>query len=304
MKTTKSLFGTLAIAAGLAMQVHAQSGLTNGLVGFYPFNGNANDAAGTNNGTVYGATLTTNRFNELNKAYHFDGQSRILASDAMLPMGSAPRTISLWVNVSDSDTNRVYSIPFQYGGSQPSQGIWITIVTHEDVLHRPPGTVWCDFYDQWVMSSTRLQFGTWQHLVCSFDNTSTARFYLNGVLTGSNPVNINTTPAGAMSIGSDAEPVLGDVDDVRIYERALSPTEVKQLYEQESGPRATFVKACTVDYSNLTLGLNYQLQASADLTTWTNYGAAFTATSVNYTNTAYQRIEDWGKLFFRLQQAP
>jgi hypothetical protein len=225
-------------------------------------------------------------------------------------MGNTPRTISLWVNISDSDTNRVYAIPFQYGGSQPSQGNWITIVTHEDVLHRPPGTVWCDFYDQWVMSTNRLQFGTWQHLVCSLDNTSTARFYLNGVLTGSNPVSINTTPAGAMSIGShtgsDAEPlrVLGEVDDVRIYERALSPTEVKQLYEQESGPRATFVKAFTVDYSNLTLGLNYQLQASGDLTTWNNYGATFTATSVNYTNTLYQRIEDWGKLFFRLQLAP
>jgi hypothetical protein len=60
----------------------------------------------------------------------------------------------------------------------------------------------------------------------------------------------------------------------------------------------------TIDYSGLAIGSNYQLQASSDLTTWTNYASAFTATTLNYTNTAYQRIEDWGKLFFRLQLVP
>jgi hypothetical protein len=96
----------------------------------------------------------------------------------------------------------------------------------------------------------------------------------------------------------------GIIDDIRIYSRALSATEVQQLYVYESGPRVNFVKAFTVDYSNLTLGSNYQAQASTDLSTWTNYGSVFTATSVNYTNTSYQRIDDWGKLFFRLQAAP
>ena len=190
------------IGLGLAIHGYSQSFLTNGLVGYYPFTGNANDAAGTNNGTVYGATLTANRFGEPNQAYHFDGQSKIAASDAMLPLGNAPRTISLWVNISASDTNRVYAIPFQYGGHSPGQGCWVTIVTQEDVLHRPPGTVWFDFYDQAVFSSNYVQFSKWQHLVCSLDNTATARFFINGVLTGSNPVSINTTASGQMSMGS------------------------------------------------------------------------------------------------------
>jgi hypothetical protein len=42
-------------------------------VAYYPFNGNANDAVGTNNGTVNGATLTTDRFGNVNSAYSFDG---------------------------------------------------------------------------------------------------------------------------------------------------------------------------------------------------------------------------------------
>lgn len=61
------------------------------------------------------------------------------------------------------------------------------------------------------------------------------------------------------------------------------------------------MKAFTIDYSALSIGTNYQLQASSDLSTWTNWGTAFTATSAN---TAYHRIDDWNKLFFRLVSSP
>ena len=47
---------------------------SNGLVGWWPFNGNANDESGNgNNGTVNGASLTTDRFGNLSNAYLFDG---------------------------------------------------------------------------------------------------------------------------------------------------------------------------------------------------------------------------------------
>ena len=49
---------------------------SNGLVGYWPFNGNANDASGNvNNGTVTGATLTTDRFGNSNSSYEFNGTS-------------------------------------------------------------------------------------------------------------------------------------------------------------------------------------------------------------------------------------
>ena len=49
--------------------------LKDGLVAYYPFNGNANDESGNgNNGTVNGATLTTDRFGNTNKAYSFNGK--------------------------------------------------------------------------------------------------------------------------------------------------------------------------------------------------------------------------------------
>lgn len=49
---------------------------TNGLVGYWPFNGNANDESGNgNNGTVNGTTVVTDKNGNLNSAYSFDGTS-------------------------------------------------------------------------------------------------------------------------------------------------------------------------------------------------------------------------------------
>ena len=47
---------------------------TNGLIAYWPFNGNANDESGNNiNGTISGATSTTDRFGAANSAYSFNG---------------------------------------------------------------------------------------------------------------------------------------------------------------------------------------------------------------------------------------
>src|SRR5271170_1089907 len=74
----------------------AQSFLTNGLVAYYPFSGNANDASGNgNNGTVYGASLTTDRLGNSNSAYSFDGIGNYISTaDINL---SEEATISVWV---------------------------------------------------------------------------------------------------------------------------------------------------------------------------------------------------------------
>ena len=96
MKPLRTLLGIVTITAALAMQLHAQSFLTNGLVAYYPFNGNANDAVGTNDGTVYGATLTTDRFGVPNNAYNFNGTSAYIKMVNPLPdMQSASASITM-----------------------------------------------------------------------------------------------------------------------------------------------------------------------------------------------------------------
>ena len=75
---------------------------TNGLVAYYPFDGNANDDSGNgNNGTVNGATLTTDRFGNANSAYSFDGQSYIRVPHTnMLNFGTGDYSLSVWANKS------------------------------------------------------------------------------------------------------------------------------------------------------------------------------------------------------------
>jgi len=61
---------------------------SNGLVAWYPFNGNANDESGNgNNGVVNGATLTADRFGNANGAYSFDGVNSFIQTSLMGKVG-------------------------------------------------------------------------------------------------------------------------------------------------------------------------------------------------------------------------
>ena len=71
---------------------------TNGLVGYWPFNGNANDESGNgNNGTVNGATLTTDRFGSANSAYSFDGINDYIIANGGDQFATTSRTVSYWI---------------------------------------------------------------------------------------------------------------------------------------------------------------------------------------------------------------
>jgi hypothetical protein len=96
----------------------------------------------------------------------------------------------------------------------------------------------------------------------------------------------------------------GTVDDVRVYNRALTDLEIQQLYASEAGPVVTLQKAVRPAFSNLLLGTNYQLQVSADLANWTNQGAPFTATNTAILSQQYFDVDAFDGLFFRLQTAP
>lgn len=299
------LFGTLLATFGIVIHVNAQDPFTNGLVAFYPFNGNANDSIGANHGTVYGATLTENRLVEPNKAYSFNGTNKVLASDSALPMGNSPRTISLWIKVPQSASNP-NERPFNYGTETTSHANWINVVSGTGTP-RNLGTVIFDFYNSGAISTNTIAFNAWQHIACTLDGSSVARVYINGNIAGAAGVAANTTSSGVLNIGDGSGTavnqagVVGSIDDVRIYNRALSATEVQQLYEYEAQPSVALIKAVKPSFTNLKLTTNYQLQLSGDLNTWTNHGSPFTATNTSMVYPQYWDVENWGGLFFRLQ---
>src|SRR5688572_22093955 len=70
---------------------------TTGLVAYYPFSGNANDSIGNNDGTVYGAALTTDRFGNPNSAYTFDGVNDYIKVSDAIGLNNPNFTYSAWV---------------------------------------------------------------------------------------------------------------------------------------------------------------------------------------------------------------
>ena len=248
MKTTKTVFWTLTITLAFLGHVHAQSFLTNGLVAFYPFNGNANDESGNaDNGVVLHATLANDRFGDSGKAYYFDGSSQIgiQAAGTFLPAASQPRTISVWLKPDNLVTNQaetwIAGGLFQYG--QESGGT--SLFQAQFVWQATPGLV--SFYlgtesiwgwNSWIGS---WDFTRWHHAVWTFDGTTNASLYVDGQEAGfesSSAGVVFNTQSGPLLIGAAGGRFFsGSLDDIRIYNRALSGSEVQQLSKYEARPQ-------------------------------------------------------------------
>ena len=206
-----------------------------GLVAYYPFNGNANDESGNgNNGTANGATLTADRFGNAGKAYAFDGIDDQISGAANRTMYSANKTISLWAVISGSgDSNpRIFGV-----GPAGSSGQYYGLVVAGNTSPRQ-----IQFYTQGSVadgySNTRIPNGTvWRNFVATYDG-SKVKIYINGVLdseTNTNGLLVDFTTA-VLQIGysdNGLDRFNGKLDDIRVYNRALSNTEVQSIYNAE-----------------------------------------------------------------------
>ncbi len=228
---------------------YESSSLNAGLVAFYPFNGNANDASGNeNNGTVNGATLTTDRFGSSGKAYSFDGNSFIgIPNSPSLASPHQSVTLSAWVRqtgwwvtganrhayILSKDTPQMTPVrqyamsTFRPGGTLPpwgqlEDGLFSVGFTNFDGL----------FMNHWV------------HVVMTFE-VPVGHYYVNGVAcdlvtpypASQNPLPVNSAPLEiGRSLAGYTAYFNGQLDDIRIYNRALSSNEVQQLYAIESQP--------------------------------------------------------------------
>jgi hypothetical protein len=212
--------------------------LAAGLVAYYPFNGNANDESGNgHNATLVGPTLTADRFGIPNSAYHLDGVNDYIRVPSQLTTNN-PFTWSVWFRPDFTSTNGEMSILNQGGdpgAGEISPAIWVNQVTM-------PGTIVFYTWDgtgHLLPSQTRAQWNTnvWYHVAVTSDEAGNRYLYVNGVCenTATNlqfgwncpNVYIGACPAYPAYYAGYFH---GDIDEVRIYDRALSPAEIKQLY--------------------------------------------------------------------------
>jgi hypothetical protein len=201
---------------------------TNGLVAYYPFNGNANDQTSNgNHGNVNGAILTADRFGNSNSAYYFDGiNDDISGTTNNWPFYKTPRTISIWGKLT-SLPQYTNAILLTYGVAQlhSSNSVYFQLVTgQKKVLYVA--------YQDDISADYDYNLDQWYHLVGTFDG-SVASLYINGALIASeSKPNWSNLPANFHIGNLDNWTAWfnGPVDDIRIYNRVLSQEEILSLY--------------------------------------------------------------------------
>ena len=258
MKKKKLLMTAIAIF-GLATITMAQTipsyVPTVGLVGWWPFNGNAYDeSSNTNDGTVNGATLTIDRNGIVNSAFDFNGSnSTINCSNPSIPQNGS-FSISFWIN------------PSSVSGVQEffHQNVWPGAF----YVGINGGNMRCG--DYWQNTGVSINSMQWQHFIIVRNYMTNVEIYLNGTLQASLGTDISlggniTDPlVFGKQYGGNAEYYNGILDDVGIWNRPISECEIQDLYHAQLGSQAISAgldqSICAGD--NVTLngsgGSNYQ----------------------------------------------
>ena len=219
--------------------------IDDGLIAYYPFTGNANDASTNgNNGTVVGAQLTTDRNGVPNQAYLFNGTSDYInIGQGVKP--NFPLTITAWIYPTATDgesytifrsgtfsTTGSYSgVMFEYDGygflyGYIGSGAYTNTANYRGrQMPYPPG----------VISPNQ-----WTHVALAWTDFQTTKFYVNGVLQtsqtlgfGSGTSIVNTPPTdGAIGIRDNPSypaAFRGKLDEIRVYSRELTAGEISTL---------------------------------------------------------------------------
>jgi hypothetical protein len=199
-----------------------------GLISYFPFCGSANDAVGTNNGIVYGATLTNDRFNNPISAYSFNG-----ASDSIVfPSGNTTTlnvtgdfTFSFWFKTLQAASD----IIFFGDGIYANSGGYLAGL---NLGSAPLGTLGYSTQGIWHNSTNTLNDNTWKSIIIS-KSADTLRLWVNGIL---DVQTTNVLPVLSWNGGRVAGtrndnnpnsfPFQGVLDDISLYNRALTAMEV------------------------------------------------------------------------------
>ncbi len=214
---------------------------TSNLIAYYPFNGNANDESGNeNHGTISGASLTTDRFGNLESAYEFNGIDNFVqvANSSSLDITSNELTINMWLYNDNPDSNNLWK-GISKGGYDTGNGYELIFTNDPSNINGRlslniggGGYFMSDFNsynNQWIMIT-----GTF--------NNSVGKIYINGIeqsKTQQGTINLISSTSD-LFIGRRNPAnnyvgfVKGKIDDIRIYSTALSATQILSLYNSNT----------------------------------------------------------------------
>ena len=212
---------------------------TNGLVGWWGFNGNAQDGSGNgNHGTVNGATLTTDRFGNQNGAYQFANSEISIADNSLLDSTfSNSFSLAFWYNSFFSSSNNFEGLVcrgFQFA-NPPIFGVQVGLTPSGLGLQTNP--INCNPH------FSQVDTNVWKHILLSFQFDSSGNgsisYYSNGlfeqVYSCFRPLALgnNNFPLKFGVEREGTEFFKGKLDDIGIWNRALTPQEITNLYNSQ-----------------------------------------------------------------------
>jgi len=205
--------------------------LNSGLVAWYPFDGNASDISGNGkHGTVHGATLATDRHGQANKAYSFGQQEYISTTSQIKGINNGSQTISGWFY---KLTGSGWNI---FGSDSYSAGQFHLIVSGGGTQLTFGGSYFGGTNGDGPNSTNVFVPDGWNHVsVVGVGNSFSV--FLSGQLVISNAIrkawNNSNLNFGRQYATAAYGRYSGSIDDVRVYNRALSTAEVLALYNLE-----------------------------------------------------------------------
>ena len=200
--------------------------IVSGLVAAYGFEeasgATATDTSGkANNGTVAGAARTAS--GRFGRALSFDGANDWVTVPDAASLDTTRVTVEAWVYPTALSGWRTAVLKEQAGG------LVYGLYAHDNVPN-PAMTIAMGSLDQSASGTTGLALNTWTHLAATYDGT-TIRLFVNGTQVGTAAISGSLAAStGPLRIGGNAvwgEYFSGRIDEVRIYNRALSPAEVQ-----------------------------------------------------------------------------
>ncbi len=214
---------------------------SDGLVVYYPFNGNANDASGNgNNGAVSGATLTSDKDGNTNKAYEFTVDENVqlgssqdeitITSDPL--MNSNEITLSAWVyprSKPGAFANRPLTVFGRWEINEANEVFRFQVYENNKIYFRAGSE---------EFESVQINYDTWSHIAITVGSNGTVKSYLNGNYVDetnfSTPLNVNSQ--SNLTIGSLASSngtwylFDGKLDELGYWNKVLTSQEIANLF--------------------------------------------------------------------------
>lgn len=223
-----SFFASLLFAGMLSAQNPSYVPTTN-LVAWWGFSGNTNDTSGnSNNLTNVGATLTADRAGNANSAYSFNGTSNYMTKTSLsYNFGlSTAHSVSFWIKKNGSSEG----VALMSGSNTGGNFIWLLQCDTTKTIFgtNQQGSSWT-----WV-NGPNYSTTAWEHFVLVYNN-KVMQMYKNGVFVGTNTNTYTAATSAALpffvgsAIGGSGN-INASIDDIGIWSRVLTATEISQLY--------------------------------------------------------------------------